>query len=186
MVLSACCRNARTTSVPEPQLCFPAPDSFSFIVSLCRESCLFFEKSYGVFCDELVQQELDDTTACIPIPDEIREYYRMYRPSPLCRAYRLEEALGTPAKIYYKFEGNNTTGSLGCAISEAVEVAIDEALKCKETGEAKTIVFGLTGTGYFDMVTYEKFHGGKMTDYIPSDADLQKGFDVIPHFPGNE
>ena len=60
----------------------------------------------GVFCDELVQQELDDTTAYIPIPDEIREYYRMYRPSPLCRAYRLEEALGTPAKIYYKFEGN--------------------------------------------------------------------------------
>ena len=410
----------------------------------------------GVFCDELVQQELDDTTAYIPIPDEIREYYRMYRPSPLCRAYRLEEALGTPAKIYYKFEGNNTsgshklnsaiaqayyakkqglkgvttetgagqwgtalsmacsyfgldckvymvkvsyeqkpfrrevmrtygasvtpspsmttnvgrkilaehpdtTGSLGCAISEAVEVAtstpgyryvlgsvlnqvllhqsvigletqaalkkigvkpdiiigcagggsnlgglispfmgeklrgeanyrfiavepascpsftrgkfvydfcdtgmvcplakmytlgsgfipspnhagglryhgmssilsqlyhdglmeatsveqtsvfeaaeqfariegilpapesshairvaIDEALKCKETGEEKTIVFGLTGTGYFDMVAYEKFHDGKMTDYIPTDADLQKGFDGIPQFPGNE
>ena len=121
MVLSACCRNARTTSVPEPQLCFPAPDSFSFIVSFYRESCLFFEKSYGVFCDELVQQELDDTTACIPIPDEIREYYRMYRPSPLCRAYRLEEALGTPAKIYYKFEGNNTSGShkLNSAIAQA-------------------------------------------------------------------
>ena len=61
----------------------------------------------------------------------------------------------------------------------------DEALKCKETGEAKTIVFGLTGTGYFDMVAYEKFHDGKMTDYIPTDADLQKGFDGIPHFPGN-
>lgn len=62
----------------------------------------------------------------------------------------------------------------------------DEALKCKEMGEAKTIVFGLTGTGYFDMVAYEKFHDGKMTDYIPTDADLQKGFDGIPHFPGNE
>ena len=75
----------------------------------------------GVFCDELVQQELDDTTAYIPIPDEIREYYRMYRPSPLCRAYRLEEALGTPAKIYYKFEGNNTSGShkLNSAIAQA-------------------------------------------------------------------
>ena len=83
-------------------------------------------------------------------------------------------------------EHPDTTGSLGCAISEAVEVAIDEALKCKETGEAKTIVFGLTGTGYFDMVAYEKFHDGKMTDCIPSDADLQKGFDGIPHFPGNE
>ena len=70
--------------------------------------------------------------------------------------------------------------------SHAIRVAIDEALKCKETGEAKTIVFGLTGTGYFDMVAYEKFHDGKMTDCIPSDADLQKGFDGIPHFPGNE
>ena len=65
-------------------------------------------------------------------------------------------------------------------------MAIDEALKCKERGEEKTIVFGLTGTGYFDMVAYEKFHEGKMTDYIPSEADPQKGFDGIPRFPGNE
>ena len=50
----------------------------------------------------------------------------------------------------------------------------------------KTIVFGLTGTGYFDMVAYEKFHDGQMSDYIPTDADLQKGFDGIPQFPGNE
>ena len=64
--------------------------------------------------------------------------------------------------------------------------AIDEALKCKGTGEEKTIVFGLTGTGYFDMVAYEKFHDGQMSDYIPTDADLQKGFDGIPRFPGNE
>ncbi len=64
--------------------------------------------------------------------------------------------------------------------------AIDEALKCKGTGEEKTIVFGLTGTGYFDMVAYEKFHDGQMSDYIPTDADLQKGFDGIPQFPGNE
>ena len=70
--------------------------------------------------------------------------------------------------------------------SHAIRVAIDEALKCKETGEEKTIVFGLTGTGYFDMVAYEKFHDGKMTDTIPTDADLQKGFDGIPQFPGNE
>ena len=70
--------------------------------------------------------------------------------------------------------------------SHAIQVAIDEALKCKETGEEKTIVFGLTGTGYFDMVAYEKFHDGKMTDFIPTDADLQKGFDGIPQFPGNE
>ena len=139
------------------------------------------------FCSELVQQELDDTTAYIPIPDEIREYYRMYRPSPLCRAYRLEEALGTPAKIYYKFEGNNTSGShkLNSAIAQAY-YAKKQGLKCRETGEEKTIVFGLTGTGYFDMVAYEKFHDGQMSDYIPTDADLQKGFDGIPRFPGNE
>ena len=400
----------------------------------------------GVFCRELARQEVDDNTPYIDIPEEILKFYKMYRPSPLVRAYCLEEKLDTPAKIYYKFEGNNTsgshklnsaiaqayyakkqglkgvttetgagqwgtalsmacsyfdldckvymvkvsyeqkpfrrevmrtygasvtpspsettevgrrilaeypgtTGSLGCAISEAVEVAvgtegyryvlgsvlnqvllhqsiigletkaaldkyditpdiiigcagggsnlgglispfmgeklrgeknyrfiavepascpsftrgkfaydfcdtgkvcplakmytlgsgfipsanhagglryhgmssilsqlyhdglmearvveqtavfdaaerfarvegilpapesshairaaIDEALKCKETGEEKTIVFGLTGTGYFDMVAYEKYHNGQMSDYIPSDEDLQPGF----------
>ena len=70
--------------------------------------------------------------------------------------------------------------------SHAIRVAIDEALKCKETGEEKTILFGLTGTGYFDMVAYEQFHNGTMTDYIPSDEDLQIGFNGIPQFPGNE
>ena len=403
-----------------------------------------------VFCDELIAQELNDTDAYIDIPEEIQDFYKMYRPSPLIRAYFLEKALDTPAKIYYKFEGNNTsgshklnsaiaqayyakkqglkgvttetgagqwgtalsmacsyfdldckvymvkvsyeqkpfrrevmrtsgasvtpspsettqigkkilaehpgtTGSLGCAISEAVEVAvstegyryvlgsvlnqvllhqsvigleakaaldkygvkpdiiigcagggsnlgglispfmgeklrgeadyriiavepascpsftrgkfaydfcdtgmvcplakmytlgsgfipsanhagglryhgmsstlsqlyhdgymeatsveqtsvfeaaekfarvegilpapesshairvaIDEALKCKETGEEKTILFGLTGTGYFDMVAYEKYNDGVMTDYIPTDEDLEKGFAGLP------
>ncbi|MBS6777735.1 MAG: TrpB-like pyridoxal phosphate-dependent enzyme [Butyricicoccus pullicaecorum] len=70
--------------------------------------------------------------------------------------------------------------------SHAIRVAIDEAMKCKETGEEKTILFGLTGTGYFDMVAYEKYHNGQMSDYIPTDADLQIGFDGIPKFPGNE
>ncbi len=404
----------------------------------------------GVFCDELIAQELDKTNAYIPIPDEIRNFYKMYRPAPLVRAYCLEEKLQTPAKIYYKFEGNNTsgshklnsaiaqayyakkqgltgvttetgagqwgtalsmacsyfgldckvymvkvsyeqkphrrevmrtygalvtpspsmetevgrkinaahpgtTGSLGCAISEAVEkasttsgyryvlgsvlnqvmlhqsiigletmtamdeygikpdiiigcagggsnlggliapfmgrkikgeldcrfiavepescpsltrgkyaydycdtgmvcplskmytlgsnfipaahhsgglryhgmnstlsqlyadglmeavavpqtavfeaaeafarvegilpapesshaikVAIDEAMRCKETGEEKTILFGLTGTGYFDMLAYEKFHNGQMTDYAPTDAELSQGFSQLP------
>ncbi len=403
-----------------------------------------------VFCDELVRQELDDVNPYIDIPQEILDFYKMYRPSPLVRAYCLEKKLQTPAKIYYKFEGNNTsgshklnsaiaqayyakkqglkgvttetgagqwgtalsmacsyfdldckvfmvkvsyeqkpfrrevmrtygasvtpspstttqvgqrilaehpgtTGSLGCAISEAVEaaasddgyryvlgsvlnqvllhqsvigleakaaldkygiipdmiigcagggsnlgglispfmgekirgerdyhfvavepascpsftrgrfaydfcdtgrvcplakmytlgsgfipssnhagglryhgmsstlsqlyddglmearsveqtavfeaaeqfarvegilpapesahairVAIDEALKCKETGEEKTILFGLTGTGYFDMVAYEKYNNGEMTDYIPTDAELEKGFAGLP------
>ncbi len=408
------------------------------------------EELSGVFCTELAKQELDDTTPYIDIPQEIRDFYKMYRPSPLVRAYCLEKALDTPAKIYYKFEGNNTsgshklnsaiaqayyaknqglkgvttetgagqwgtalsmacaylgldckvfmvkcsyeqkpfrrevmrtyganvtpspsdttevgrkilaehpntTGSLGCAISEAVEVAvksegyryvlgsvlaqvllhqsiigleakaamdkygikpdmiigcagggsnlgglispfmgqklrgeadyefiavepascpsltrgkyaydfcdtgmvcplakmytlgssfipsanhagglryhgmssvlsqlyddglmtaraveqtsvfqaaeqfariegilpapesshairvaIDEALKCKETGEEKTILFGLTGTGYFDMVAYQRYNDGEMTDYIPTDEDLQPGFDALP------
>ena len=412
------------------------------------------EELGGVFCEELVKQELDETTRDYPIPQEIRDFYKMYRPSPLVRAYCLEKKLDTPAKIYYKFEGNNTsgshklnsaiaqayyakkqglkgvttetgagqwgtalsmacsyfeldckvymvkvsyeqkpfrrevmrvygasvtpspsdttavgrkilaehpgtTGSLGCAISEAVEVAtsnpgyryvlgsvlnqvllhqsvigletkaaldkygikpdmiigcagggsnlggliapfmgeklrgeadyriiavepascpsftrgtfaydfcdtgmicplakmytlgsgfipapnhagglrfhgmsttlsqlyhdgymeavsvpqtavfeaaeqfarvegilpapesshairvaIDEALKCRETGEEKTIVFGLTGTGYFDMVAYEKFHDGKMDDYIPTDAELQASIDKLPKVAG--
>ena len=414
------------------------------------------EELSAVFCKELVEQELDNDDAYIKIPQEIRDFYKMYRPSPLVRAYCLEKKLQTPAKIYYKFEGNNTsgshklnsaiaqayyakkqglkgvttetgagqwgtalsmacaylgldckvfmvkcsyeqkpfrrevmrtygadvtpspsettqigrqilkdhpgtTGSLGCAISEAVEVAthtegyryvlgsvlnqvllhqsvigleaktamdkygivpdiiigcagggsnlgglispfmgeklrgerdcrfiavepascpsltrgkfaydfcdtgmvtplqkmytlgsgfipsanhagglryhgmssivsqlyhdgymearsveqtsvfeaaeefarvegilpapesshairaaIDEALKCKETGEEKTILFGLTGTGYFDMVAYEKFNNGEMSDIIPTDEDLAAGFAGIPKFPGNE
>ena len=74
-----------------------------------------------VFCRELAKQELDETTAYIPIPQEIRDFYKMYRPSPLVRAYCLEKELATPAKIYYKFEGNNTSGShkLNSAIAQA-------------------------------------------------------------------
>ena len=413
-----------------------------------------FEDLRPVFCDELIRQELDNETAEIPIPQEIRDFYKMYRPSPLVRAYCLEEKLQTPANIYYKFEGNNTsgshklnsaiaqayyakrqgltgvttetgagqwgtalsmacaylgldckvymvkvsyeqkpfrrevmrtygaavtpspsmetkigkqilakhpgtTGSLGCAISEAVEAAaknpgyryvlgsvlnqvllhqsvigletkaaldkygvvpdiivgcagggsnlgglispfmgeklrgerdyriiavepascpsftrgrfaydfcdtgmvcplakmytlgsgfipsanhagglryhgmspvlsqlyhdgymeaaaveqtkvfeaaeifarvegilpapesshairaaMDEALKCRETGEKKTILFGLTGTGYFDMTAYEKFHNGEMADCIPTDEELQRSFDKLPQVPG--
>lgn len=70
--------------------------------------------------------------------------------------------------------------------AHAIYVAMEEAKKCKETGEEKTIVFGLTGTGYFDMFAYEKFNNGTMTDYIPTDEDLKQGFDGIPRFPGNE
>ena len=70
--------------------------------------------------------------------------------------------------------------------SHAIRAAIDEALKCKETGEEKTILFGLTGTGYFDMVAYEKFNNGEMSDIIPTDEDLAAGFAGIPKFPGNE
>ena len=79
------------------------------------------EELGGVFCQELVKQELDNDTPFFEIPQEIRDFYKMYRPSPLVRAYCLEEKLQTPAKIYYKFEGNNTSGShkLNSAIAQA-------------------------------------------------------------------
>ena len=80
-----------------------------------------FDALAHVFCDELVKQELNETDPYIDIPEEIQSFYKMYRPAPLVRAYCLEKALGTPAKIYYKFEGNNTSGShkLNSAIAQA-------------------------------------------------------------------
>ena len=79
------------------------------------------EDLYPVFCKELARQEMDNTTRYVPIPEEVLEFYRMYRPSPLIRAYNLEKSLDTPAKIYYKFEGNNTSGShkLNSAVAQA-------------------------------------------------------------------
>ncbi|MBE7062007.1 MAG: pyridoxal-phosphate dependent enzyme, partial [Clostridiales bacterium] len=70
--------------------------------------------------------------------------------------------------------------------SHSIRVAIDEALKCKETGEKKKIVFCLTGTGYFDLKAYTAFNEGKMTDYVPTDEDLEKGFATIPDIPQNK
>ncbi|MCL2810609.1 MAG: TrpB-like pyridoxal phosphate-dependent enzyme [Clostridia bacterium] len=80
-----------------------------------------FEELQPVFCDELIRQELDDTSPYFPIPEKILSFYKMYRPAPLVRAYCLEEQLQTPAKIYYKFEGSNTSGShkLNSAIAQA-------------------------------------------------------------------
>ena len=79
------------------------------------------EALYPIFCEELAQQEMDCTTRYFDIPEPVLEMYKLYRPSPLCRAYNLEKALDTPAKIYYKFEGNNTSGShkLNSAIAQA-------------------------------------------------------------------
>ena len=99
------------------------------------------EELRPVFCDELIQQELDDTTAYIPIPEDIRNFYKMYRPSPLVRAYCLEQKLQTPAKIYYKFEGNNTSGShkLNSAIAQAY-YAKHQGLKGVTTEDRKSVV----------------------------------------------
>mgnify|MGYP001077003355 FL=1 len=110
----------------------PAP-----LLNPATKQPMTLEELSGVFCTELAKQELDDTRAYIDIPEEIRKFYKMYRPAPLVRAYCLEEKLQTPAKIYYKFEGNNTSGShkLNSAIAQAY-YAKEQGLKgvTTETG----------------------------------------------------
>ena len=112
------------------------------------------EELEPIFCTELAKQELDDTTAYIDIPEEIRNFYRMYRPSPLTRAYCLEKALDTPAHIYYKFEGNNTSGShkLNSAIAQAY-YAKKEGLKgvTTETGAGQWGTALSMACSYFDL-----------------------------------
>ena len=120
-----------------------------------------------VFCRECVKQELDDTTAYIEIPGKVRDFYRMYRPSPLIRAYFLERALGTPAKIFYKFEGNNTSGShkLNSAIAQAY-YAKEEGLESvtTETGAGQwgtalsmaSSFFGLKCSVFMVKCSYEQ------------------------------
>lgn len=125
------------------------------------------EELYPIFCKELVAQELNDTDAYIDIPKEIQDFYKMYRPSPLIRAYFLEKALDTPAKIYYKFEGNNTSGShkLNSAIAQAY-YAKKQGLKgvTTETGAGQwgtalsmaCSYFGLDCKVYMVKVSYEQ------------------------------
>lgn len=112
------------------------------------------EELEHVFCSELVKQELNDTDAYIEIPEEIRDFYKMYRPSPLVRAYCLEKKLGTPAKIYYKFEGNNTSGShkLNSAIAQAY-YAKEQGLKgvTTETGAGQWGTALSMACSYFDL-----------------------------------
>ena len=107
-----------------------------------------------VFCKELAKQELDNKTKYVDIPKEIQEMYRIYRPSPLIRAYNLEKYLGTPAKIYYKFEGNNTSGShkLNSAIAQ-VYYAKQEGIKhlTTETGAGQWGTALAEACSYFDI-----------------------------------
>lgn len=126
-----------------------------------------FEELRPVFCDELIKQELDDTTPYFDIPEEILSFYKMYRPSPLMRAYNLEKALNTPAKIYYKFEGNNTSGShkLNSALAQAY-YAKQQGLKgvTTETGAGQwgtalsmaCSFFGIDCRVYMVKVSYEQ------------------------------
>ena len=112
------------------------------------------EELSQVFCKELVEQELDETNAYIDIPEEIQNFYKMYRPAPLVRAYCLEKKLGTPAHIYYKFEGNNTSGShkLNSAIAQAY-YAKQEGLKgvTTETGAGQWGTALSMACSYFDL-----------------------------------
>ena len=156
----------------------------------------------GVFCEELVKQELDDDTREYPIPPEILSFYRMYRPSPLVRAYCLEEKLKTPAKIYYKFEGNNTSGShkLNSAVAQAVYAkrqvngAATTETGAGQWGTALSMAcsyFGLDCQVYMVKVSYEqkpfrrevmKVYGASVT---PSPSETtQVGRSILAQHPG--
>ena len=160
------------------------------------------EELAGVFCDELIAQELDNDTREYPIPQEIQDFYKMYRPSPLVRAYCLEEKLRTPAKIYYKFEGNNTSGShkLNSSIAQA-SYAKKQGLKgvTTETGAGQwgtalsmaCAFFGLDCKVFMVKCSYEQkpFRREVMRTYgadvTPSPSDTTDvGRRILAEHPG--
>ncbi|MBQ6274026.1 MAG: TrpB-like pyridoxal phosphate-dependent enzyme [Oscillospiraceae bacterium] len=155
-----------------------------------------------IFCEELVRQELDNDTPFFPIPDEIRDFYKMYRPSPLVRAYCLEKVLDTPAKIYYKFEGNNTSGShkLNSAIAQAY-YAKQQGLKgvTTETGAGQwgtalsmaCAYLGLDLKVFMVKVSYEqkpfrrevmRTYGASVTPSPSTETEI--GRKILAEFPG--
>ncbi len=161
-----------------------------------------FDELRGVFCDELVRQELNVDDPYIPIPEDVQKFYKMYRPSPLVRAYCLEEKLKTPAKIYYKFEGNNTSGShkLNSAIAQAY-YAKHQGLKgvTTETGAGQWGTALSMACAYLDLdckvfmvkVSYEQkpFRREVMRTYgasvTPSPSDTTNiGRSILEKFPG--
>ncbi|MBQ6370074.1 MAG: TrpB-like pyridoxal phosphate-dependent enzyme [Firmicutes bacterium] len=160
------------------------------------------EELEAVFCKELVRQELDNDTRLIDIPDEIRDFYKMYRPSPLVRAYCLEKKLDTPAEIYYKYEGGNTSGShkLNSAIAQAY-YAKKQGLKgvTTETGAGQWGTALSMACSYFDLacdvymvkVSYEQkpFRRDVMRTYgatvTPSPSDTTNvGRKILEEHPG--
>lgn len=174
----------------------PAP-----LLNPCTGNPMTLEELSGVFCTELAKQELDDTTAYFDIPDEILQFYKMYRPSPLVRAYHLERALGTPARIYYKFEGNNTSGShkLNSAIAQAY-YAKNQGLKgvTTETGAGQwgtalsmaCAFLGLDCQVYMVKVSYEqkpfrrevmRTYGANVTPSPSSTTEVGKK--ILAEFP---
>ena len=175
----------------------PAP-----LINPATKQPMTFDELRHVFCDELVRQELDETTAYIEIPQEIRDFYKMYRPSPLVRAYCLEQKLGTPAHIYYKFEGNITSGShkLNSAIAQAY-YAKQQGLKGVTTetgagqwGTALSMACGYLGLDcrvYMVKVSYEQkpFRREVMRTYgatvTPSPSETTAvGRKILSEFPG--
>ena len=163
---------------------------------------LKFEEMQPIFCDELIKQELDNDTRYFDIPDEIQKFYRMFRPSPLIRAYFLEEKLDTPAKIYYKFEGNNTSGShkLNSAAAQAY-YAKKQGLKgvTTETGAGQWGTALAMACSFFDLdckvymvkVSYEQkpFRREVMRTYgasvTPSPSmDTNIGRKILADHPG--
>lgn len=128
------------------------------------------EDLYPVFCKELVKQEFDQTNRLIEIPEGIREFYKMYRPSPLVRAYCLEEALGTPAEIYYKFEGNNTSGS------HKLNSAVAQVYYAKKEGI--TSLTTETGAGQWGTALSMAcaFYKMKLTVYMVKVSSQQKPY----------
>ena len=175
----------------------PAP-----LLNPATGKALEVEDLSGIFCEELAKQELDNDTAYIDIPQEIVDFYKMYRPAPLVRAYCLEKYLDTPAKIYYKFEGNNTSGShkLNSAIAQAY-YAKKQGLKgvTTETGAGQwgtalsmaCSYLGLDCQVYMVKVSYEQkpFRREVMRTYganvTPSPSDkTQVGRKILAEHPG--
>ena len=155
-----------------------------------------------IFCEELCKQELDNDTRYIDIPEEVQEFYKIFRPSPVIRAYQLEKALGTPAKIYYKFEGNNTSGShkLNSAAAQ-VYYAKKQGLTSltTETGAGQwgtalsmaSAFYNIPLTVYMVKVSYEQKPFRKSiietfgADIIPSPSNTTKvGREINEKFPG--
>ena len=162
------------------------------------------EDLYPIFCEELSKQEMNNDDKWIDIPGEVLDFYKMYRPSPLVRAYCLEKALGTPAHIYYKFEGNNTSGShkLNSAIAQAY-YAKKQGLKgvTTETGAGQwgtalsmaTAYFGLDCQVYMVKVSYEqkpfrrevmRTYGAKVTPSPSMTTNV--GRKINEQFPGTD
>ncbi|MCH5213314.1 MAG: TrpB-like pyridoxal phosphate-dependent enzyme [Oscillospiraceae bacterium] len=175
----------------------PAP-----LINPATHKKLEAEELAPIFCEELVKQELDEDTAYFPIPEEILDFYKMYRPAPLVRAYYLEKKLGTPAKIYYKFEGNNTSGShkLNSAIAQAY-YAKKQGLKgvTTETGAGQWGTALSMACSYFDLdckvymvkVSYEQkpFRREVMRTYgatvTPSPSETTEvGKKILAEHPG--